>query len=98
MKGSINIKELCQIIDRTTASALDVVGRGGTSFQCIIDYALENQYDGLIIMTDGYSDSIPRYDKRAGFHMIWICDSMKSYSDNHEWMSRIGLVCPLVAL
>lgn len=83
---------------RTTASALDVVGRGGTSFQCIIDYALENQYDGLIIMTDGYSDSIPRYDKRAGFHMIWICDSMKSYSDNHEWMSRIGLVCPLVAL
>ena len=32
-----------------------VLGRGGTSFQEPIEYAHENGYDGLVILTDGYA-------------------------------------------
>ena len=35
------------------------VGRGGTSFQEPIDYANENGYDGLVILTDGYAPRNP---------------------------------------
>jgi len=36
-------------------SEFSVLGRGGTDFQCIIDYANDNRADGIVIFTDGWA-------------------------------------------
>lgn len=37
--------------------SFSVLGRGGTDFQCIVDYAKEHKHDGIVIFTDGYACS-----------------------------------------
>jgi len=36
-------------------STLDIIGRGGTEFQQVFDYAEEHRYKTLIVLTDGYA-------------------------------------------
>jgi predicted metal-dependent peptidase len=48
---------------------MDLHGRGGTDFQCVIDYAEKHKYDGLIIFTDGYA-SAPT--KPKNLKVLWI--------------------------
>jgi len=42
------------------AKEVDIKGRGGTSFYPICEYIDEAQYDGLIIMTDGFAPMPPK--------------------------------------
>ena len=69
-----------------------VVGRGGTSFQEPIQYAHENGYDGLVMLTDGYAPEplIPNHMKTK---IVWVCRDRRSYDDCHRWMERSGRVC-----
>ena len=69
-----------------------VVGRGGTSFQEPIDYAHENGYDGLIILTDGYA---PEPVIPEGFtpSILWVCKDETCHSKNKEWMEKSGKTC-----
>jgi len=71
-----------------------VVGRGGTSFQEPIDYAVENGYDGLLILTDGYA---PRPTIPDGFKtkIVWVCEDRSAYEANHSWMETLGRVCTM---
>lgn len=71
-----------------------VVGRGGTSFQEPVDYAINNGYDGLVILTDGYA-AIPTIPKNCRTKILWVCDCQESYNENHAWMSKIGRVCAI---
>lgn len=71
-----------------------VVGRGGTSFQEPVDYAINNGYDGLVILTDGYA-AIPTIPKNCRTKILWVCDCQESYNKNHAWMSNIGRVCAI---
>jgi len=71
-----------------------VVGRGGTSFQEPVDYAHENGYDGLVILTDGYA---PEPCLPDGFHteILWVCEDGRAYDEHHHWMEKTGRVCTI---
>ena len=68
------------------------IGRGGTSFSEPIEYAHENGYDGLVILTDGYAPK-PTIPDNMRCKIIWVCQDRKSYDSNHEWMEKSGRVC-----
>ena len=69
-----------------------VLGRGGTSFQEPIDYANENGYDGLVILTDGYAPE-PIIPANMRCKLVWVCNDRSSYENSHRWMEKSGRVC-----
>ena len=71
-----------------------VVGRGGTSFQEPIDYANENGYDGLVILTDGYAPQ-PILPDNMRCKLVWVCNNRESYESSHGWMEKTGRVCTM---
>jgi len=75
-------------------SDMMAVGRGGTDFQAPIDYAIANNYDGLVILTDGYAPE-PVIPVGAGLKIIWVCDSQQSYNAHQTWMKKSGRVCTM---
>lgn len=69
-----------------------VVGRGGTSFQEPIEYAHENGYDGLIILTDGYAPA-PRIPEGFKTRILWVCESEDCLEQHKSWMEKSGRTC-----
>ena len=69
-----------------------VVGRGGTSFQEPIEFANENGYDGLIMLTDGYAPE-PVLPENMRTKIVWVCRDRRSFDDCHAWMEKSGRVC-----
>ena len=69
-----------------------IVGRGGTSFQEPIDYAHENGYDGLVMLTDGYAPepTIPDGFKTG---ILWVCENEHCLSHHKQWMEKSGRTC-----
>ena len=69
-----------------------IVGRGGTSFQEPIDFAHENGYDGLVILTDGYAPPpvIPEGFKTG---ILWVCEDERCLSQHKKWMEKSGRAC-----
>lgn len=74
---------------------IEVVGRGGTSFQPIFDFAQKNyNYDGLIIFTDG---DAPKPKKPKGFKtkVVWVCKDEQAYEKHKAWMKETGRCCTI---
>lgn len=69
-----------------------VIGRGGTSFQEPIEFAHENGYDGLVMLTDGYAPE-PVIPDNMLTKIVWVCRDKRSYNDSHSWMEKSGRVC-----
>ena len=69
-----------------------IVGRGGTSFQEPIDYAHENGYDGLVVLTDGYAPepTIPDGFKTG---ILWVCENESCLKQHKKWMEKTGRAC-----
>ena len=69
-----------------------IVGRGGTSFQEPVDYAHENGYDGLIVLTDGYAPepTIPDGFKTG---ILWVCENESCLKQHKKWMEKTGRAC-----
>ena len=75
---------------------IEVMGRGGTSFQPLFDYLeVHPEYDGIIILTDGYA-AIPKISDNLRADVLWVCEDQKSYDDCHKWMELIGRVCWII--
>lgn len=53
-----------------------VHGRGGTNFQCCIDYADEHNFDGIVILTDGEAAEPTKPKKRS--KVLWLLVDNKS--------------------
>lgn len=70
------------------------IGRGGTSFQEPIEYAAENGYDGLLILTDGYAPE-PMIPDNMHCKIIWVCQDKSCYEAHHHWMEKSGRVCTI---
>ena len=70
------------------------VGRGGTSFQEPIDYASDNGYDGLLILTDGYAPE-PQLPENMRCKIIWVCQDRNCFEAHHHWMEKSGRVCTI---
>ena len=79
---------------KKTMKDVTAVGRGGTSFQEPIDYAKENDYDGLLILTDGYAPA-PTLPDGMRCKIIWVCQDKSCYEANHDWMEKLGRVCTM---
>lgn len=79
---------------KKTMKDVTAVGRGGTSFQEPIDYAKENDYDGLLILTDGYAPA-PTLPDGMRCKIIWVCQDKSCYEANHNWMEKLGRVCTM---
>lgn len=74
---------------------LQVVGRGGTSFQSVFDYLKEhNHYDGLVIFTDGYAAK-PSLDFYSKAKVLWVLESEESYKKRGSELQTIGRVCTM---
>ena len=72
-----------------------VKGRGGTSFQPIVDYTAEHpEYDGLLILTDGQAPA-PTLPLHFRPHILWVCQDKAAYEAYHEWMEASGRCCYL---
>ncbi len=71
-----------------------VCGRGGTSFQEPVDYAHENGYEGLVILTDGYAPA-PMIPDGMKAKILWVCVDRESYDEHKDWMSKSGRVCTM---
>jgi predicted metal-dependent peptidase len=63
----------------------NVKGRGGTDFAPVIDLALERQYDGLVIMTDGGAPFPP---EPLGIKVIWILTKSGEHV-NPPWGKKV---------
>jgi predicted metal-dependent peptidase len=70
-----------------------VKGRGGTNFQAPIDYVKEYpNYDGLIIITDGYAET-PEVPPHLSTKLLWVIDNENSYKQNYSSLRNTGRVC-----
>jgi Predicted metallopeptidase (DUF2201). len=83
------VQSLRKVIRETVA-----VGRGGTSFQDPVDYAHENGYDGLLILTDGYAPE-PVIPDGMRCKIIWVCQDSMCYERHRHWMEKSGRVCTI---
>lgn len=71
---------------------MGVFGRGGTSFQEPIDFAHQNGYDGLVMLTDGYAPppTIPEGFKTG---LLWVCENQDCLNHHKSWMETMGRTC-----
>lgn len=79
IKQEIELKKACKTIN--------ILGRGGTDFQCAIDY-YENhpEYQGLIIFTDGYAET-PKIRKLK--QTLWILTGRREYDEAWKWIKNL---------
>ena len=78
---------------KKASKEIKITGRGGTNFQPIFDYIREHrQYDGLIILTDGYA-APPKVDFPMRTKVLWICQGEQEYNEHKDWMKKTGKVC-----
>ncbi len=85
--------EVRTLRDARRQKKIDILGRGGTNFQPVFDYVEEHrQYDGLIILTDGYAPP-PARKPRGKVRVAWICEDEDSYNTHHHWMEKLGKAC-----
>ena len=70
------------------------IGRGGNSFQEPIEYAADNGYDGLLILTDGYAPE-PMIPDIMHCKIIRECHDKSCYEAHHHWMEKSGRVCTI---
>ena len=79
------IKQEFELKKATTK--IKIVGRGGTDFQCAIDYyEAHPEYQGLIIFTDGYSD-VPKIKLRK--QILWILTGKYEYDNAIRWIKDL---------
>ena len=68
---------------------IQITGRGGTDFQCAIDYYEQHpEYQGLIIFTDGYA-CVPKIRLRK--QILWILTGKQEYDDAYRWINELKL-------
>ena len=66
---------------------IKIVGRGGTDFQCAIDYyEAHPEYQGLIIFTDGYAPA-PKIKLKK--QMLWILTGKGEYDEAIHWIKDL---------
>jgi len=69
-----------------------ILGRGGTDFQCIVDKlnSMKTKYDGVLVYTDGYArgPKIPKgYLKKK---ILWLYDTEQNYNNAKHYLKDSG--------
>lgn len=72
---------------KKAAKSIQIEGRGGTDFQCAVDYYEQrNEYQGLIIFTDGYAE-IPKI--KTYKDILWILTGKQEYDRAFNWIKNL---------
>ncbi len=68
---------------------IKIEGRGGTYFQCVIDYYESHEdYQGLIIFTDGYAE-VPKISRNK--QILWILTGKNEYDNAYKWINNLRM-------
>ncbi len=68
---------------------IKIEGRGGTDFQCAIDYYESHEdYQGLIIFTDGYAE-VPKISRNK--QILWILTGKNEYDRAYRWIKKLRM-------
>ena len=74
---------------KKAAKNIQIVGRGGTDFQCAIDYYEDHpEFQGLIIFTDGYAE-VPKI--RLNKQLLWILTGKNEYDNAIRWIRTLRM-------
>ncbi len=74
---------------KKATNKIQITGRGGTDFQCVIDYyEAHPEYQGLIIFTDGYA-AVPKIKLKK--QIIWILTGKGEYDNAIEWIKELKM-------
>ncbi|MDM8561096.1 VWA-like domain-containing protein [Candidatus Parabeggiatoa sp. HSG14] len=69
---------------------VQVLGRGGTEFQPVLDYIdTDKNYDGLIIFTDGWAP-VPNPPKNRRTRVLWLFNNENNYEKMKDDLRLIG--------
>lgn len=69
---------------------VDVLGRGGTNFGPVLEYIDKHRdYDGLIIITDGFAPK-PSKPKNRKTRVLWLFTSETTYEQSAKVLEPIG--------
>ena len=82
--------EITQVFELKKATRnIKITGRGGTDFQCAIDY-YENhpEFQGMIIFTDGYAE-VPKITKAK--QLLWILTGKCEYDNAITWIKNLRM-------
>ena len=72
---------------RKAAKNIQITGRGGTDFQCAIDYyEAHPEFQGMIIFTDGYA-GVPKIRKTK--QLLWILTGKNEYDHAIKWIRNL---------
>lgn len=74
---------------KKAARNIKIIGRGGTDFQCAIDYYESHaEYQGLIVFTDGCAE-VPKITRPK--QTLWILTSKQLYDWSKDWIRKLPL-------
>ena len=74
---------------KKAAKNIRITGRGGTDFQCAVDYyEAHPEFQGMIIFTDGYAE-VPKITKAK--QILWILTSKNEYDYAMKWIRDLRL-------
>ena len=74
---------------KKAAKNIQITGRGGTDFQCAIDYyETYPEFQGMIIFTDGYAD-VPKIRKAK--QLLWILTGKDEYDHAITWIKDLRM-------
>ncbi|MEM6472859.1 MAG: VWA-like domain-containing protein [Planctomycetota bacterium] len=75
---------------RRARATYNVTGRGGTSFQPVIEFVdQETKYDGCIVYTDGYAP-VPSRPKNRRTKILWLFKDQATYQSMDRGFREIG--------
>ena len=84
----ITIKDTKKHLD-----SMRIVSRGGTNFQAPVNYVKDHpEYDGLVIITDGYAP-VPDVPAHLKAKILWVIDNETSFQENYKDLRTTGRVC-----
>lgn len=85
----VNLKNSQPIRFSKNINLDEIKGKGGTDFQCAIDF-FENHlsdYSGMIVFTDG-DGAVPKINTQK--NILWILDTRLAYEKNKNWIENLG--------
>lgn len=71
---------------------MNVSGRGGTDFQEVLNYAHQNRYDGLVILTDGEA-AVPVKPAGMRCKLVWVFTGKDTYRKHQPKLGHLGRCC-----
>lgn len=86
----VNLKYTKPVTINKKVELKDIKGRGGTNFQPAIDFYFQhkNEYNGLIMFTDGEGQVPVIPDQKS--NILWILDSRLAYEKAKGWINTIS--------